>query len=70
MLHYKSLQFCLRLGGKAFCKLINNAVYWVNEWKKMGKGWKMEKGVRKTGKKNKKEYLKMIWWQSTEFKLL
>ena len=30
----------------------------------------MEKGVRKTGKKNKKEYLKMIWWQSTEFKLL
>ena len=29
----------------------------------------MEKGVRKTGKKNKKEYLK-IWWQSAEFKLL
>lgn len=49
---------------------MNNAVYWVNEWKKMGKGWKMEKGVRKTGKKNKKEYLKMIWWQSAEFKLL
>lgn len=54
MLHYKNLQFCLRLGGKAFHKLMNNVVYWVNEWKKWEKGGKWKRVYVRLVKKQKR----------------